>query len=151
MTDLLTRSQPPVEPPSGSSEIGAVHLPTTRRKALLAAILGFPTLIEMNVVRQMIKGPITFAKKQWSNLMLAACLVGFIAVAGVALSLNDNYTCSTDDGVHILRNGQSAWSVASQRCHGNIAHAMKDIVTINGGDPSAFRVGDAMIVPASGG
>lgn len=151
MTDLLIRPQTLVEPSSGASQTEEPHLPITRRKALLVAVLGFPTSIEMNVIRQMIKDPIAFVKKQWSNLMLGACLVGFMSIAAFALSLSDNYTCSTEGGDHILRNGQTAWSIATQRCHGSIQHAMDDIITINGGDPSAFQVGDVMIVPASGG
>jgi hypothetical protein len=149
VTDLLTRPQPLVEPSSGHPEVEEHYLPITKRKALLAAVLGFPTSFEMNVIRQMMKGLITFVKKQWSNLMLAACLAGFMGLAGFALSLADNYRCA--EGEHTLRNGQSAWSVASQRCSGDIRHAMRDIITINGGDPTTFRVGDTLIVPPSGG
>ena len=149
MTDLLTRPQPLVEPSSGHPEVEEHHLPTTRRNALLAALLGFPTSFEIGIVRRTLKSVIHFGKKQWSNLMLGACLAGFMAVAGFALSLSDNYTCA--EGEHTLRSGQSAWSVASQRCSGDVRHAMRDILTINGGDPSAFQVGDVLIVPASGG
>ena len=77
-----------------------------------------------------------------------ACMVGFLSIAAYALSLADNYTCI--EGTHTVREGDSAWSVASQRCSGDRQHAMHDILTINGGDP-LYGVGQVLIIPSSGG
>ena len=148
MTDLLVRPQTPVEPSSARFETKEYSLLVTKRKALLKALCGFPTSFEINVIRRMIKSVITFSKNQWSNIMLGVCIAGFIGVAGFALSLADNYRCV--EGEHVIRDGQSAWAVASQRCSGDVRHAMHDILALNGGDP-IFHAGDVIIVPASGG
>ena len=85
--------------------------------------------------------------KQWSTLMLTVCVAGFIGIAAFALSLSDNYTCV--GGEHVARAYESPWTIASQRCSGDVTHAMRDIVTINGAAP--YGIGQVVIVPGSGG
>lgn len=77
-----------------------------------------------------------------------ACIVGFLAITMYALSLADNYTCVGE--AHTVREGDSAWSIARQRCSGDQQHAMHDILALNGGDP-LYGVGQVLIIPSSGG
>ena len=85
--------------------------------------------------------------KQWSTLMLAVCVAGFLGVAMFAVSLTDNYTCVGE--TYTTRGDESPWTIASQRCSGDVTHAMKDIVTLNGAAP--YDVGMVVVVPQSGG
>jgi len=85
--------------------------------------------------------------KQWSNLLLSACVAAFLGVTMFAVSLTDNYTCS--DETYTVRGGESPWSIALQRCSGSTEHAMRDILSINGAAP--YDVGMVVIVPESGG
>ena len=91
---------------------------------------------------------LSYLARKWSSLLGGACIVGFLAITMYGLSLADNYTCI--EGTHTVREGDSAWSVASQRCSGDRQHAMHDILTINGGDP-LYGVGQVLIIPSSGG
>lgn len=79
--------------------------------------------------------------------MLAVCAASLIAIAAVALSLTDNYTCVGE--TYTTRGNESPWTIASQRCSGDVTHAMKDIVTLNGAAP--YGVGMVVVVPQSGG
>ena len=85
--------------------------------------------------------------KRWSNLLLAVCVAGFAGVAAFALSLTDNYTCV--GGEHVARAYESPWTIASQRCSGDVTHAMRDIVPIKGAAP--YGIGQVGIVAGSGG
>ena len=64
-----------------------------------------------------------------------------------AVSLTDNYTCVGE--TYTTRGNESPWTIASQRCSGDVTHAMRDIVTINGAAP--YDVGMVVVVPGSGG
>lgn len=86
--------------------------------------------------------------RRWNDLLGMTCIIGFLSVTAYAVSLADNYTCI--EGAHTVREGDSAWSVASQRCRGDRQHAMHDILTINGGDPM-YHAGQVLIIPSSGG
>ncbi len=91
---------------------------------------------------------LSYLARRWSGLLGMACIVGFLSVTAYALSLADNYTCV--EGAHTMREGESAWSVARQRCSGDRQHAMHDILALNGGDP-LYGVGQVLIIPSSGG
>ena len=111
--------------------------------SLMASHISIPHLPPSKAVSKVAR----WLSKRWSNLLLAVCVAGFAGVAAFALSLTDNYTCV--GGEHVARAYESPWTIASQRCSGDVTHAMRDIVTINGAAP--YEVGMVVVVPGSGG
>ena len=111
--------------------------------SLMASHISIPHLPPSKAASKALR----WLSKQWSNLLLGACVAGFAGVAAFALSLTDNYTCV--GGEHVARAYESPWTIASQRCSGDVTHAMRDIVTINGAAP--YDVGMVVVVPGSGG
>ena len=90
----------------------------------------------------------SYLARRWSGLLGMAGIVGFLAITMYALSLADNYTCVGE--AHTVREGDSAGSIARQRCSGDRQHAMHDILTLNGGN-ALYGVGQVLIIPSSGG
>ena len=92
-------------------------------------------------------------RRRMSLMSLCICVcVGALGVtAGVAVALQDNYSCI--GGEHtVWATGGSVWSVVSHQCSGSRQHAYEAVVSLNTHvEPWHLVPGEVLTLPSSGG
>jgi len=144
MPSTLIAPEKPLEAPVTASHYKVVSIPITRRKALLSALFGTPTKHEVGIISRSFHTTLRFVRGYWANLMLAGCLLAFAGIAGFAMSVQDNYSCTPGD--HIVAPGESVYTVVNRRCSGNRQAAMHDIIELNNGEAMLYP-GDVLVIP----
>ena len=144
MHPTLTVHENPLEAPVTASHYKVVSVPTTRRKALAAALFGTPTKLEFAILGRCFASTLRFVRGYWANLMLAGCILAFAGIAGFAMSLQDNYSCMA--GEHVVTPGDSVYNVVSKYCSGNRMAAQQAILKLNNGE-AVLHPGDVLIIP----
>ena len=147
MPPTLIAHEKPLQAPVTASRYKVVSIPVTRRKALWKAVFGSPTKHEVGIVSRFVHTTFKFVRGYWANLMLAGCLLAFAGIAGLASSLQDNYSCPTATGEHIVAPGDSVHRVVSMYCSGNRSAAQHAIIALNNGDAMLYP-GDVLVIPS---
>ena len=85
------------------------------------------------------------------GLCVCVCVMGMGGLLGVALSLQDNYSCV--GGEHtVWATGDTVWGVVSRQCSGDRQHAYDDVVALNSHvEAWALVQGEVIALPHSGG
>lgn len=147
MPPTLTAHEKPLEAPVVASHRYVVPIPITRRRALFAALFGTPTKHEVGIISRSFYTTLKFVRGYWANLMLAGCLLAFAGIAGFATSLQDNYSCTTATGQHIVTPNDTVYRVVSMYCSGNRTAAQQAIIRLNNGEV-ILHPGDVLVIPS---
>ena len=134
MPPTLVAHEKPLQAPVTASQYEVVSILVTRRKALWKASRSFYTTLK-------------FVRGYWANLMLAGCLLAFAGIAGFATSLQDNYSCTTATGQHIVTPNDTMYRVVSMYCSGNQTAARLAIIRLNNGE-AVLHPGDVLVIPS---
>ncbi len=84
------------------------------------------------------------------GLCVCVCVGGMGALVGVAMAIEDNYSCV--GGEHTAQRGDTVWSVVASRCSGNRQHAYDDVVAAHPHiEAWGMAQGEVIVIPHSGG
>jgi hypothetical protein len=147
MPPTLVAHEKPLQAPVTASQYEVVSILVTRSKALWKALFGTPTKYEVGIISRSFYTTLKFVRGYWANLMLAGCLLAFAGIAGFATSLQDNYSCTTATGQHIVTPNDTVYRVVSMYCSGNQMAARSAIIRLNNGE-AVLHPGDVLVIPS---
>ena len=158
----LTSSQPNTQPSSAPSHTNTTHTHTYTHTSHLAFYLKWLAAI-VTGHHPPKRPPHTHTPTplhragRWlwrrmglMGLCVCVCVGGMGALLGVAMAIEDNYSCV--GGEHTTQRSDTVWGVVSRQCRGDRQHAYDDVVAMNPHvEVWGLAQGEVIVLPHSGG
>ncbi len=158
----LTSPQTFTQPPSASSKTKPPHIHThTHMTRMTYAYRWGAAFVRGHIPPRrpshLVTPSLPFRACRWlwrrvglMGLCVCVCVGGMGALVGVAMAIEDNYSCV--GGEHTAQRGDTVWGVVASRCSGNRQHAYDDVVAAHPHiEAWGMAQGEVIVIPHSGG